>query len=289
VLFGAFVFVWFGEMVLWGFQPVAEVWTAFWKMVPSENAQLATALYITHAVEAPLKGALGVLAVFGLRSRNPSVRTALFVPMALVPPLNIVFQFRAQGFPLRSMAVATVLSVILWAAFFLSREAAQPPPEQATPGHGPLPASRREVLRYLWFGLNAAALTLLAVLFLFGPRTALRFIIPCWSSLLDAHEGELASLTVSNLGVGTHLLALATAGWIATAYSRDSPALRQAVAAASALNAGLMCLLPLRRIILEAGGTCATSSILLLFVPLLAGWALYAAFLYSVPPTERAA
>jgi hypothetical protein len=67
-------------------------------MFPPDNPQLTDALYITHAFEAPLKAALLVLALFGLLSRNPAARTALFVSMSLVPPINIAFHFRAQGF-----------------------------------------------------------------------------------------------------------------------------------------------------------------------------------------------
>src|SRR2546423_1863662 len=54
------------------------------------------------------------MALFGLSSKSPSVRTALFVSMALVPPLNIAFPFRQQGFLLGPVAVATVLSTILY-------------------------------------------------------------------------------------------------------------------------------------------------------------------------------
>lgn len=273
-LFGALAFVWFSEMMLWGFQSFSESWTNVWKMIPPENPLLAMALYITHATEAPLKGALGVLAVFGLRSRNPTARTALFLSMALVPPLNIAFQFRAQGFPLGSVAVATVFSAILWGSFFLFRESAPQPKPRGIQ----LPASRWEVFQYIWFALNSAVLTLMAFLFLFWPRTALNFILPSLSSFLNTHEGELSSLIVSNLGPGAHLLALATASWIATVYCRSNPTLRQAVTVASILNAGLMLLLPLRRIILEFGGSNATASILVAFVPLLVGWLFYAAF-----------
>ncbi|HEV2672579.1 MAG TPA: hypothetical protein VGU74_15905 [Gemmatimonadales bacterium] len=276
LLFGALVVVWFGEMVLWG--AFAEMWTRGSNMIPPENPQLATALYITHAVEAATKGALGVLAVFGLRSRNAFARTALFLSMALVPPLNIAFPFREQGFPLRWMAVATVFSVILWGSFFLFREPAEQPEQRGAAGSGQLPPARGEAVQYVWLAAYSAALTLMAVLFLFAPRTALNFIFPCLSSLMNAHAGDLSSLVFSNLFNGTHLLALATASWIATAYSRSNPTLRQAMTLAGTVHAGLLCLLPLRRIILEFGGNCATSSILVAFVPLLVGWVLYAAW-----------
>ncbi len=287
LLFGALAFVWFSEMVLWGFQSLSQVWTNVWKMIPPENPQLATALAITHAVEAPLKGALGVLAIFGLRSKDPSARTALFLSMSLVPPLNIAFQFREQGFPLGSVAVATVFSAILWGSFFLFKEPTPRPEQRATINSGPWPPSRWEIFQYAWFAFNSIALTLMAFIFLFWPRAALHFIFPCLSSLLDAHKGELASLSVSNLGTGTHLLALATATWIATVYCRSHPTLRQAVTVACAFYAGLVCLLPLRQIIVKFGGSCATPSILVPFVPLFFGWVFYAAFSCRVKPANR--
>jgi len=75
-LFGALAFAWFAEMVQWGFLASTGGWQDIWKdIVP----QLATALLITHAIRAAAKGALGVMAVFGLRSKNPATRTALFV------------------------------------------------------------------------------------------------------------------------------------------------------------------------------------------------------------------
>jgi len=280
-LFWALAVVWFGEMALWGFQSLSEVWTNVWKMIPPENPQLAAALSMTHAVEAPLKGALGILSVFGLRSRNPSVRTALFIPMALVPPLNIAFQFRAQGFPFGSLMVASVLSTILWGSFFLLRETARGPQQGSTTNSYTALLTRREVFQNVWFVLNSVVLTGIAFLFLFLPRNALDFILPYLSSVPNIHEGELASLTISNLGTGTHLLALATASWVAVFYGRRSPTLKQAVAVASTINAALMCLMPLRRMIMEVGGEYAGSSLLIIFVPLLAGWLLYTAFSYS--------
>ena len=85
-----------------------------------------------------------------------------------------------------------------------------------------------------------------------------------------------------NLSSGNHLLALAMASWIATTYCRYNPTLRQAMTIVSTVHAGLIFLLPIRRIILEIGGSSATSSILVLFVLLLAGWLFYAAFSYRV-------
>ena len=112
------------------------------------NPQLATALYITHAFEAPLKAPLLILALFGLLSTNASARTALFVSMSLVPPINIAFHFRARGFPLSSMTIATILSTILWVSFLLIREPAQQAERSETTGPW-------EIFRSAWFALSA--------------------------------------------------------------------------------------------------------------------------------------
>lgn len=269
VLFGGFALVWFGEMLFTGIQPFAETWTRFWKMYAPDNSQLAAALYVTHAFEAPLKAALLVLALFGLLSRNPSARTALFVSMSLVPPINIAFHFRAQGFPVSSMTIATVLSSILWVSLLLIREPAQQTePTEAT---GPW-----VIFRYAWFALSASVLTGLASLFLFAPNTVLYWEFPCLSDVFDAHQGELASLRVSTLAAGSHLTALATATWFATAHSRSNRTLRQAIALASIAYAGLVCLLPLRQILAHTAWNCSTSPVLIPFVPLLVGWVVYA-------------
>src|SRR4051794_41115645 len=105
-------------------------------MYAPDNPQLAAALYITHAFEGPLKAALLVLALFGLLSGNASARTALFVSMSLVPPINIAFHFRAQGFPLSSMTIAAVLSSILWASFLLIGNPRSRPNEAGPQGLG---------------------------------------------------------------------------------------------------------------------------------------------------------
>jgi len=129
-LFWALAFVWFSEMVFHGPQSISKIWADLWLVTPPENPQLASALYLVWAVVTPSKGALFVLAVFALRSKNPWVRTALFVSMALVPPLNIAFPMRQQGFPLGPVTVATVFSLILWGTFIFFRESAGGPSQQ---------------------------------------------------------------------------------------------------------------------------------------------------------------
>jgi hypothetical protein len=281
-LFGALAFVWFAEMVQWGFLASSGGWQNIWKDFPTQAPQLATVLFITHAIRAATKGALGVMAVFGLRSKNPTTRTVLFVSMALVPPLNIVFPCRADGFPLGTTAVAAIFSMILWVSFFLFREPAQQPEQKGTRASDQLPPSRWNIVQYIWFAVNSTALTLMAFLFLSAPRTALDFVFPSLSGLLHTYEAGLSSMISSNLSSGTHLLALAIASWTATVYCRRYPTLRQAMTVASTVHAGLISLLPIRRIILEIGGSSATSSILVAFVPLLVGWLFYAAFSYRV-------
>jgi len=284
-LFGALAFMWFAEMVQWGFLASTGGWQNIWKDFPVDAPQLAAALSITHAIRAAAKGALGVMSVFGLRSKNPVTRTVLFVSMSLVPPLNIIFPCRADGFPLGTTAVAAIFSIILWTSFFLFKEPTQQTGARDTVSIQP---SRRESFQYTWFALNSAVLTFMALFFLSSPRTALDFIFPSLSDLFHSYETGLASITSSNLSSGTHLLALAIASWIAMVNSRSNPALRQAMTVASVVHAGLICLLPLRRIILEIDGSSITSSILIAFAPLFVGWILFAVFSYRVNPKQQA-
>lgn len=284
-LFGALAFVWFSEMVLWGFPSIAKMWSNVWNLLASQDSQLAMAHHVTHAIEAAAKGALGVLAVFGLRSRNPATRSVLFASMALVPPLNIAFQFRVQGFPPGSVAVATGFSLILWGSFFAFPEPSWQPEQHGIGRSRLFSPSRWEILQYFWFAGNSVALTLTTFYFLFNPGTALEFVFPFLSTLLRTDEGGLSSLVLVSMAVGSHLLALATATWIATVYSARNSSLRNAVTVASAVHAALLCVFALRQIVMEVGANRAMSSLLVLSVPLLIGWVLYAAVSYRVQRT----
>lgn len=276
VLWGLAI-VWFSEMVLWGLRSLSEGWGArVWDVAVPADPQLATALHIARTLHAPDKAALGVLAVFAIRSKDPFVRTALYVSMSLVPPLNVAFLFRAQGFPLQPTAIGTVLSIILWGSFILFREHADHTPSTGA-SSGQVPIARWEIVRYGWFALNATILTVIALGFLFAPRGALNVMLPCSGSLLRAHEGQLEGLTYSATAVGTHVFALATATWIATVHGRRNRILPQAVTVAMTVHAALMCALPLTQIIRNVGAPCATSSTVFLSVPLLVGWLTYAA------------
>lgn len=263
-------------MVFLGFPSFATVWAGLWQVIIPENPQLAAALNIIWAVASPAKGAFFVMAVFGLRSKNPSTRTALFASMALVPPLNIVFPFRQQGFLLGPVVVAMTLSIILWGSFFLFRERLQQPEQRQVRGSGRLSLSRWEIFQYVWFAAYSVVLTLMAFLFLFWPRTALNLVFPWLSSLPNSDNAGLSSLILASLGVGTHLLALATGSWIATVNCRSNPTLRQALTVASTAHAGLFFVFSLPQVISRFGGTYATSSILIAFVPLFVCWLLCA-------------
>jgi hypothetical protein len=78
------------------------------------------------------------------------------------------------------------------------------------------------------------------------------------------------------LAAGSHLTALATAGWFATAHYETSRTLRRAITFSMMTMTALMCALPLRQIVQQGGWTCARSPILLPFVVLLPGWVAYA-------------
>ncbi len=286
-LFGAFIIVWFGEMALWGVRPLSELWTRVWQIAPPADPQLATVFYLTHAFEAAAKGARGVLAVYGLRSRDSTVRSALFVSMALVPPLNLAFPFRAQGFPARATTIGTMFSLILWGAFFLFRDRAGEPRRSTDAPEG-LFRSRGQALQQSWFAVNAAVLTLAAAPFLFAPDRGLALAFPCLFGLSVTTRGVPSGVTLTGMNVGTHLLALATATWLATAYVRRYATLGRAVAAASTLHAGLLCGVPLTQLALAAGRDCATSSLLVYSVPLFAGWLLYDGSSYLAARAGRA-
>ncbi len=281
VLWG-FAVVWFAEMTLWGLRPLSDRWSAFWEVPVPGDPSLATALYLTHAIEAAGKGALGILAVSALRSRSPFVRAALFVPMALVPPLNLAFPFRAQGFPLGPTLCGATLSVILWETFFLFKDRSAQP----VPSGGAAPASRAPASAWLergWFAANALLQTLVAGFFILAPATAVRGALPCFAGPADAARAVPWVLTIPGMTVGTHLAAVATATWIGTVYARRNASVRRAVAAANTLLFALLCALPLVQLAQHAGVDCTLSSPLLYAVPFLAGWIVYAARSLEAP------
>lgn len=273
---------WFGETLFLGVPSLSSMWANLWHVPIPENPPLAAALSITQAMEASAKAAFFVMAVFGLRSRNPITRTVLFASMALVPPLNIAFPLRQLGFLAGPLAVATTLSIILWGSLFLFRERDQT--QQHFPGEesAQSPPSRWECIRYIWLSGYSVALTLMAALFLFWPKTGLNLVFPWLTGLFALDDEALSSLTVAILPVGTQLLALAIGSWIATVNSRSNPTLRKAMIMANTVHAGLFTVLPLLQITLNFGAAYAASSILTSFVPLFACWVLYGLYSYKV-------
>lgn len=276
VLFGGMVLVWFTETLFLGFPSLNEIWSDLWQVAAPQNRQLATALHVIWATGAPSKAALFVMAVFGLVSKNRTTRTALFVSMALVPPLNIAFPFRQQGFLPGPMTVATTLSTILWVSFFVFPERA-PRRERAQASLRRSPPSASEIAQYAWFAAYSTVLTLLAALLLFRPGTALGLVLPCSSGLPVANDETVSSLLHTSLASGTHMLAVSIGFWLGTWHCRDNAALRKALTVAGVVHSGLFFVFPLWQIARGFGTDCATSSILMGFAPLFMGWVLYAA------------
>ncbi len=275
-IFGGFACVWFGEMMFLGFQSLAKIHSSMWQVPLPENPQLETVQYITWALAAPAKGALFIMAIIGLRSKNPSTRAVIFVSMSLVPPLNMAFPFRQQGFLFGPMAVAATLSTITWGSFFLTKERTQQPEPSGSGGSVQLPPSGWEIFQYGWFAVQSTSLTLLAFLLLFETRTALNLVFPCLTGVFSAQEGALSSPIHSTMAAGTHVLALAIASWIATVKCRSNPTLRRAMTFAGTVHAGLFFVFPLRQLIMDFGGACAASSLVIASVPLFVCWVVYA-------------
>lgn len=280
VLFGGMVLVWFSETMFLGFPSLNRVWSDLWQVTAPENDRLAMALHAIWATGAPSKAALFVMAVFGLLTKNQRARTALFVSMALVPPLNIAFPFRQQGFLPGPMTVATTLSTILWVSFFVFREHVPRPDLTQARNRDRSPLSRWEVFRYLWFAAYSTLLTLLAALLLFWPDKALDLVFPCLSSLPDLDNVARSSLVHTSLASGTHMLAVSIGFWLGTFNCRRNAVLRRTLTVAGIVHSGLFFVFPLSQIGQGFGAECARSSILVGFAPLLIGWLLFAAFSY---------
>ena len=281
VLWGLLV-VWFSEMTITSVRPLADWWTRAWKMAIPDDPQLGLALYLTHTLEGAAKGALAVLAVFALRSRRPFVRAALFVPMALVPPLNVAFPIREAGFPAQPTMIASLLSVILWGSFFLFPEH----DDQWQAGKDAR-TEQSDSLGILWFAVNAITLTLAAGALLVAPAIALRHVLPCLSGAPDGSAGAPTALTLTALAVGSHFTAVAAATWIGLLYGRRDSTVRAAVKVANTVNAGLLCFVPLTRLALDGGRDCASSSLLIYAIPLFAGWLICNAVWYRATRTRR--
>jgi hypothetical protein len=275
-LFRCLAFVWFSEMLFLGVPFFNRLWIELWHVAPPQDAELATASLLTGMVGAPVKGAFFVMAVWGIRSTNPSTRTALFVSMSLVPPFNVAMPFRYQGFVLGPVLVGSILSAILWLSFFLFKEPYRQPEQKVQQSLGQLPSSGWEIFQYILFAITSIAITMLAFLFLFFPKTALALSFPCMPNLLNSSPADLSGMIYHSMASGTHLLALSIGSWIATVNFRRNPSLRQAMTITIAVFTALFFIFPFSQMIAAFGKNCITPSIPYAFGLLLAGWLIYA-------------
>jgi hypothetical protein len=251
------------------------VWIELWHVAPPMDSDLATASLLTGMVGAPVKGAFFVMAVWGIRSTNPSTRTALFVSMSLVPPFNVAMPFRYQGFVLGPVLVGSILSAILWLSFFLFKEPYRQPEQKVKESPGQLTSSAWENFQYILFTITSIAITVLAFLFLFFPKTALALNFPCMPDLLNSSRTDLSGMIYHSMASGTHLLALAIGSWTATVNCRRNPSLRQAMTITIIVFTALFFIFPIRQMIAAFGINCIPLSILYVFTLLLAGWLIY--------------
>ena len=275
-LFWCLALVWFSEMLFLGVPFFNRVWIELWHVVPPQDSELATASLLTGMVGAPVKGAFFVMAVWGIRSTNPSTRTALFVSMSLVPPFNVAMPFRYQGFVLGPVLVGSILSVILWLSFFLFKEPYRQPKQKAKQNVGHIPSSGWEIFQYMLFAITSIVITVLAFIFLFLPKTALALSFPCVPNLLDSSQADLSGMIYHSMASGTHLLALSIGSWIATVNCRRNPSLRQAMTITITVFTALFFIVPIRHMIGAFGINCIIPSIPYAFALLLVGWLIYA-------------
>jgi hypothetical protein len=275
-LFWCLALVWFSEMLFLGVPFFNRVWIELWHVAPPPDSQLATASLLTGMVGAPVKGAFFVMAVWGIKSTNPSTRTVLFVSMSLVPPFNVAMPFRYQGFVLGPVLVGSILSAILWVSFFLFREPYRQPEQKIKDNISQLPLSGWEIFQYILFVITSIAITILAFLFLFFPKTALPLSFPCMPNLLNSSQADLSGMIYHSMASGTHLLALSIGSWIATVNCRRNPSLRQAMIITMIVFTALFFIFPIRQLIAAFGVNCISSFILYGFALLLAGWLIYA-------------
>ena len=274
-LFWCLALVWFCEMLFLGVPFFNRVWIELWHVAPPEDSQLATASLLTGMVGAPVKGAFFIMAVWGIRSTNPSTRTALFVSMSLVPPLNLAMPFRYQGFVLGPVLVGSIFSAILWLSFFLFKEPYRQQEQKGKETFGQLSYPAWEIFQYLLFAITSISITVLAFLFLFFPKTALALSFPCMPDLLNSSQADLSGMIYHSMASGTHLLALSVGSWIATVNCRKNPSLRHAMTITLTVFTALFCIFPIRQLIAAFGIPCITSFVLYAFALLLAGWLIY--------------
>ena len=275
-LFWCLALVWFCEMLFLGVPFFNRVWIELWHVAPPMDPELATASLLTGMVGAPVKGAFFVMAIWGIRSTNPSTRTTLFVSMSLVPPFNVAMPFRYQGFVLGPVLVGSILSAILWLSFFLFKEPYRQREQKPKDSLNQMPFSGLEIFQYILFVITSIAITVLAFLFLFFPKTASALSFPCMPDLLNSSQADLSGMIYHSMASGTHLLALSIGSWIATVNCRRNPSLRQAMTITITVFIALFFIFPIRQMIATFGMNCITPFILYAFALLLAGWLIYA-------------
>ncbi|HET6768998.1 MAG TPA: hypothetical protein VFH08_16415 [Chitinophagaceae bacterium] len=275
-LFWCLALVWFTEMLFLGVPFFNRIWIELWHVAPPRDSELARASLFTGMAGAPVKGAFFVMAVWGIKSTNPSTRTALFVSMSLVPPFNVAMPFRYQGFVLGPVLVGSILSAVLWLSFFLFKEPYRQPKQKVKEGLGQLPPSGWEIFQCILFVITSIAITVLAFLFLFFPKTALALSFPCMPNLSNSSQEDLSGMIYHSMASGTHLLALSIGSWIATVNCRRNPSLRQAMTITITVFIALFFIFPISQMIAAFGINCITPSILYAFALLLAGWLIYA-------------
>lgn len=274
-LFWCLALVWFSEMLFLGVPFFNRVWIELWHVAPPQDSQLATASLLTGMVGAPVKGAFFVMAVWGIRSINPSTRTALFVSMSLVPPFNLAMPFRYQGFVPGPVLVGSILSTILWVSFLLFREPYRQPEQKVKESISQWTSSGWEIFQYILFAITSIAITVLAFLFLFFPKTALALSFTCMPNLLNSSQADLSGMIYHSMASGTHLLALSIGSWIATINCRRNPSLRQSMTLTIIVFTALFFIFPIRQMIASFGINCISPSIIYAFAFLLAGWLIY--------------
>jgi hypothetical protein len=184
--------------------------------------------------------------------------------------------FRYQGFVLGPVLVGSILSAILWVSFFLSKEPYRQPEQKVRESMSQLSSPGWEILQYTLFVITSIVISVLAILFLFFPKTALGLSFPCMPSLLNSSQADLSGMIYHSMASGTHLLALSIGSWIATMNCRRNPSLRQAMAMTLTVFTALFFIFPVRQLIAAFGINCIPPSILYALALLLGGWLVYA-------------
>ena len=139
-----------------------------------------------------------------------------------------------------------------------------------------MPSSGWEIFRHILFAITSIAITVLAFLFLFFPKTALTLSFPCMPDVINSSQADLSGMIYHSMASGTHLLALSIGSWIATVNCRRNPSLRQAMTITITVLTALFFIFPIRQLIASFGVNCIPSSILIASALLLAGWLIYA-------------